>query len=92
MLFVLGFITLITEWKHIYCPKWKAILHTFTFPIFMLSYLPISLVALFSKVEWKPIQHRYNVDPTEIEKQSKGAVLTAVDGKGAADEDQEEQQ
>ncbi len=92
LLFVLGFITLITEWKHIYCPKWKAILHTFTFPIFMLSYLPISLVALFSKVEWKPIQHRYNVDPTEIEKQSKGAVLTAVDGKGAADEDQEEQQ
>ena len=93
MLFVLGFITLITEWKHIYCPKWKAILHTFTFPIFMLTYLPISLVALFSKVEWKPIQHRYNVDSAEIEKQSKGGTLTAVDGTAvqqpAADADKE---
>ena len=33
-------------------------LYTFTFPIFMLTYIPISLVALFSrKVQWKPIEH-----------------------------------
>ena len=36
----------------------KKVLYTITFPIFMLTYIPISLVALFSrKVQWKPIQH-----------------------------------
>ena len=29
----------------------------FTFPFFMLTYVPISIVALMQKVEWKPIQH-----------------------------------
>lgn len=31
--------------------------YTFTFPLFMLTYIPISLVALFCKTEWKPIKH-----------------------------------
>ena len=29
----------------------------FTFPLFMLTYIPISLAALVGKVEWKPIRH-----------------------------------
>ena len=57
MLFVVGAITTITEWKNIYCSPWKKILYTFTFPIFMITYLPITMVALFKKVEWKPIVH-----------------------------------
>ena len=28
---------------------------------FMLTYLPISLAALFMKVEWKPIHHSVNL-------------------------------
>jgi ABC-type uncharacterized transport system permease subunit len=35
----------------------KKILYTFTFPIFMFTYIPISAVALVKKVEWKPICH-----------------------------------
>ena len=29
----------------------------FTFPFFMLTYIPIALVALVKKASWKPIQH-----------------------------------
>lgn len=56
-LFFMGAITMITERKKIHCRWWKRILYTFTFPIFQLTYLPISLAALFQKVEWKPIRH-----------------------------------
>ncbi|MDL2289082.1 glycosyltransferase [Oscillospiraceae bacterium OttesenSCG-928-F05] len=56
-LFLMGFLTTLTEWKQIHCPAYKKLLYTLTFPIFMLTYIPISLVALFRKVEWKPITH-----------------------------------
>jgi len=55
--FLLGFLTTITEWKEIKCDPVKKILYTFTFPLFMFTYLPISIVALFKKVEWTPIAH-----------------------------------
>ena len=29
----------------------------FTFPLFMFTYVPIAVVALFKKVEWTPIEH-----------------------------------
>lgn len=57
LMFMLGLITTLTEWKKINSPGWKKIGYTFTFPIFMITYLPISIVALFKEVEWKPIAH-----------------------------------
>lgn len=39
----------------------EKIAYTLTFPLFMLTYLPISLAALFMKVEWKPIHHSVNL-------------------------------
>lgn len=57
LLFVIGFITTLTEWRKIYSPAWKKTLYTFTFPIFMFTYIPIAIVALFKEVEWKPITH-----------------------------------
>ena len=35
----------------------RKIFYLFTFPIFMLTYIPISIVAIFKKVTWKPIEH-----------------------------------
>jgi len=35
----------------------KKILYIFSFPIFIFTYVPISIIALFKKVEWKPIAH-----------------------------------
>lgn len=56
-LLVLGIITTATEWRHIHAETWQKLVYTLTFPLFMLTYLPISLAALFMKVEWKPIYH-----------------------------------
>jgi cellulose synthase/poly-beta-1,6-N-acetylglucosamine synthase-like glycosyltransferase len=57
ILYVMGILTTITEWKQIKCPPVKKILYTFTFPLFIFTYVPISIAALFKKVEWKPIHH-----------------------------------
>lgn len=57
LFFILGLMTVITEWERIHCVWYKKVLYLFTFPVFMLSYVPIAVVALFKKVEWKPIKH-----------------------------------
>ncbi|QFG01222.1 glycosyltransferase [Psychrobacillus glaciei] len=57
VLYILGLITTLTEWGKIHCSGWKKIAYTITFPLFMLTYIPISVVALFKHVEWKPIAH-----------------------------------
>lgn len=57
LMFAIGMITTVTEWKKIHCSNWKKIFYVFTFPIFMFTYLPISAVALFKKVRWEPIEH-----------------------------------
>ena len=64
--FVLGFITTITEWNHIYCSKPRKVLYMFTFPLFMMTYIPISIIALFKKVEWSPIKHCVSVSVSDI--------------------------
>ena len=57
--FVIGIITTITEWKQIHTSTAKKILYIFTFPLFMATYIPISVAALFQRnVQWKPIEHR----------------------------------
>ena len=66
MFFVMGAITVTTEWKKIYCSNVRKVLFLFTFPVFMLTYIPISLVALFCKVEWKPITHNVSKTLQEI--------------------------
>lgn len=57
VLFLMGMITTITEWNRIHSTGWKKIMYSFTFPLFMFTYIPIAIVALFKKVEWKPIAH-----------------------------------
>lgn len=55
--FLYGLITVISEWNHIHSKPIQKILYLFTFPIFMFTYIPISVAAMLQKVEWKPIQH-----------------------------------
>ena len=66
-LFVLGAITTVTEWKNIRCAAWKKVLYAFTFPLFMLTYVPISVAALVGKVEWRPIRHGIASSNSSIE-------------------------
>ena len=50
-------ITVVSEWKQIVCLTWKKCLSILTFPIYMLTYIPITIAALCTKTTWKPIPH-----------------------------------
>lgn len=65
-LFFFGLVTTITEWKRIHCETRKKIQYLFTFPIFIFTYIPISIAALFKKVTWVPIRHTIVKDVQEI--------------------------
>jgi cellulose synthase/poly-beta-1,6-N-acetylglucosamine synthase-like glycosyltransferase len=54
---VIGGLTVATEWKRIKATTVEKIKYIWMFPFFMVSYIPITLQALFSKVEWSPIKH-----------------------------------
>lgn len=57
VMFAFGTLTTITEWKQIHAKPADKVKYLFTFPFFMLTYVPIAVVAVFTKVEWKPITH-----------------------------------
>lgn len=67
MMYLLGLLTTITEWNRIQCKGYKKIFYTFTFPIFMFTYMPISICSIFKKVEWKQIKHSINKSIEDIE-------------------------
>lgn len=69
-MFVLGVITLFVEWYKVRTTTSKRILAMFTFPLFMLTYFPIAIIAIFKKVNWKPIKHTIAVDPDEFADQA----------------------
>lgn len=65
--FLLAIITTVSERKHIHCKKkWRIFTNLFTFPIFMMSYIPITVVALFKKVEWVPTKHDIAVNFDDV--------------------------
>lgn len=62
----MGAVTTISEWSKIYTTAFKKILYIFTFPLFMVTYIPISMAALFTKVEWQPMEHNKAMSLREI--------------------------
>ena len=67
LMFLMGAVTTITEWDHIHTTTAKKIFYTFTFPVFMFTYIPISMQALFTKVEWTPIEHNVSISIDQLE-------------------------
>ena len=65
-MFMFGVLTTFVEWDSIHAATGKKVLYMFTFPFFMLTYIPIALVALVKKCKWKPIQHSISVDVAEF--------------------------
>ena len=55
--FFFGCLTAFRERKNIPLSAFGLIRCLFTLPFFMLTYLPVSIAAVFCKVEWKPIRH-----------------------------------
>lgn len=65
-MFMFGVLTTFVEWDSIHSTTAKKVRYMFTFPFFMLTYIPIALVALFKKCNWKQITHNINVDVNEF--------------------------
>jgi hypothetical protein len=57
VMFLMGLVTIISEWKRIHTKSSKKIGYLFLFPIFMYTYIPISVIALFKRVRWEQIHH-----------------------------------
>ncbi|RSX54894.1 glycosyltransferase, group 2 family protein [Bifidobacterium dolichotidis] len=54
----LAALTIIVERDQIGATNRELVAYVLSFPIYMLSYVPISFQAIFSKAEWKPIVHK----------------------------------
>ena len=65
-MFMLGVLTTFLEWDSIHSTTGKKVCYMFTFPLFMLTYIPIAVVALFKKCYWTPIRHSISVDVAEL--------------------------
>lgn len=57
LMFVMGAVTTVTEWRRIHSKAIWKILYMFSFPVFVLSYFPIAFTAFFKKVKWTPVKH-----------------------------------
>ena len=54
---VIAALTVMAERQRIGATNRELVAYVLSFPLYMLSYIPIAFVALFSKPEWKPITH-----------------------------------
>lgn len=68
LVIIFGIFAVITEWRRIHCNKPRVLWLLLSFPIFMMTYLPIAIRALFGTVEWHPTKHKYAMDAKEFEK------------------------
>lgn len=65
--FLLGLLTTVAEFKRIHCKqKWRIVTNLFTFPLFMFTYIPLTVAALFLKVDWVPTPHEVSVTLDEV--------------------------
>jgi hypothetical protein len=55
--FLLAVLTTASERKNIRATRLHLFTNLFTFPVFMLSYVPIALAAAVKKVDWVPTRH-----------------------------------
>ena len=69
-MYIMGLSVLITERDRIHCPKRKRVLYSFTFPIYMFSFIIVLFLVFFGKTEWRPIKHDKAIDITELESEN----------------------
>ncbi len=69
--YLMGLVTLLTEHKKIKCPKWKLVLYSFTYPIFMYSFGLVFIHAAFSRPQWKPVPHHAALTIDQLENENR---------------------
>lgn len=66
---IMGALTLAMEWKRIKATRGEKLRSIFTFPFFMMTWLPITLAAPFQKFRWEPIYHTVAVSADSLSKE-----------------------
>lgn len=65
--FFIAAFTTCTERKRIHAKhKWRVVTNVFTFPLWQMTYIPITVIALFKKVEWVPTKHEFALSVDEV--------------------------
>ena len=65
--FMMALLTTVIERKHIHCrPRWRVVTNLFTYPLFMFTYIPLTVSALFLKVDWVPTSHDISVTLDQV--------------------------
>ena len=57
-----GMLTVASEWRRIPASAWQKIKYIWAFPLFIATYVPITLMALWGRVEWTHIQHHSSAE------------------------------
>lgn len=68
-MFWMGAWTMLTEWKRVRATTAQKIGSIFAFPLFMITFIPISLTAMFRKFQWTPIAHTAAISAKELQRQ-----------------------
>lgn len=63
---LMGAWTLVMEWRRIKASRKDKLRSVFTFPFFMMTWLPITLAAPFQKFRWEPIYHTVAVSADSL--------------------------
>lgn len=81
MFFIMGLLTLLTEHEHIHCNDLRKLVKcALVFPLFMLTYIPINVVALFRRVDWVPTKHTMSLTLEQIAAAGDGPAGGPTDG------------
>ena len=67
-MFLIGALTLLTEWDRIRAATAKKVQALFAFPLFMITFIPIALTAVFRKFQWQPIAHTVAISTGDLQK------------------------
>ena len=62
----MGGMTLLVTWNRIRASSGQKIMALLAFPLYMLSYIPIGITAVFRKFHWPPIEHSASVSHKEL--------------------------
>lgn len=64
--FLLAVLTTVTEGRNMHATRLHKLTNLLTFPVFMLSYVPLALAAAVKKVDWVPTKHTISKSLSDI--------------------------
>lgn len=68
-MFFMAALTLLTEHKKIPATKKQKLMGLFTFPLYVATFLPITIMCIFKKQEWVPIEHTESLSIKQLQEQ-----------------------